>query len=98
MAPTTAEDSLPWRADFLGDSSFVVGGASSGLGRAVAEHLVPWAERRLALATRFTPQPVDFPEWVGCAPAQLWSELPQRILREALLTRRPVPLLQNGPV
>ncbi|MDT7742319.1 MAG: 3-oxoacyl-[acyl-carrier protein] reductase [Actinomycetota bacterium] len=47
MAPTSAHGALPWRADFLEGSSFVVGGASSGLGRAVAEHLVAAGARVL---------------------------------------------------
>jgi hypothetical protein len=81
----------------------------SGLERALAGQASPSAEarrdaalvyyiieRRLALTTSFTPQPVDYSTWVGRAPERLWSEPPQRILREALLTRRPVPLIQNG--
>jgi hypothetical protein len=55
-------------------------------------------ERRLALATSFTPQPADYFAWVGRAPERLWAEPVQRILREALLTRRPVALIQNGPL
>ncbi|HEV7406410.1 MAG TPA: hypothetical protein VGO11_25900 [Chthoniobacteraceae bacterium] len=53
-------------------------------------------ERRLSLTTSFTPQPVDYSAWAGRAPARLWSEPAQRVLREALLSRRPVALLQDG--
>ncbi|GLZ49946.1 oxidoreductase [Actinomycetospora sp. NBRC 106375] len=40
---------FPWRPEFLEGSSFVVGGASSGLGRAVAEHLVAAGARVLVV-------------------------------------------------
>jgi 3-oxoacyl-[acyl-carrier protein] reductase len=46
MAPT-AHGAHPWRPDFLEGTSFVVGGASSGLGRAVAEHLLAAGARVL---------------------------------------------------
>jgi short-subunit dehydrogenase len=42
----------PWREDFLEGSSFVVGGASSGLGRAVAEQLLTSGARVLLVARK----------------------------------------------
>ena len=42
----------PWREDFLEGSSFVVGGASSGLGRAVAEQLLASGARVLLVARK----------------------------------------------
>jgi 3-oxoacyl-[acyl-carrier protein] reductase len=41
-----------WREDFLEGSSFVVGGASSGLGRAVAEQLLASGARVLLVARK----------------------------------------------
>jgi 3-oxoacyl-[acyl-carrier protein] reductase len=50
MDTTETRHAFPWREDFLEGSSFVVGGASSGLGRAVAEQLVAAGGRVLLVA------------------------------------------------
>jgi hypothetical protein len=51
------------------------------------------AEKCLAILTHFTPQPVDFAQWVEVSPVNLWNEEPNKDARETLLTREPVPLI-----
>jgi len=50
MDDVETHNPYPWREDLLQGSAFVVGGASSGLGRAVAEHLVAAGGRVLLVA------------------------------------------------
>jgi 3-oxoacyl-[acyl-carrier protein] reductase len=49
MDTPETQNVYPWREDFLEGFSFVVGGASSGLGRAVAEQLVAAGGRVLLI-------------------------------------------------
>src|SRR3954452_13428274 len=50
MDTTETRHAFPWRKDLLEGLSFVVGGASSGLGRAVAEQLVAAGGRVILVA------------------------------------------------
>jgi 3-oxoacyl-[acyl-carrier protein] reductase len=52
MDAAQTQYAFPWREDFLEGSSFVVGGASSGLGRAVAEQLLASGARVLLVARK----------------------------------------------
>ncbi|MEP6667798.1 MAG: hypothetical protein ABJF10_01510 [Chthoniobacter sp.] len=58
---------------------------------ALAYHIV---ERCLELRTDFTPTPAEFARWVEIPPEELWSQPALLTVREALVSRRRLPLLR----
>ena len=54
-----------------------------------------FTQRCAYLRTKFTPVPDDFRAWCATPPAELWAQPELADLREALLTRRPVPFVQH---
>ena len=59
---------------------------------AVAYYL---AEKCFGLETGFTPSPNDFVRWVERAPAELWAAPENALLRDALVSRQSLAVLQN---
>ena len=54
-----------------------------------------FTQRCAYLRTKFTPVPDDFRAWCATPPAELWAQPELADLREALLTRRPLPFVQH---
>ena len=54
-----------------------------------------FTQRCAYLRTKFTPVPDDFRVWCATPPVELWAQPELAVLREALLTRRPLPFVQH---
>jgi hypothetical protein len=89
------------RAESIGDYFALIERALAGelevsaAGKRAATLAYYFTQRCAYLRTKFTPMPDDFHAWCAIPPPELWAQPELADLREALLTRSPLPFVQH---